>query len=595
MMEGLAKAAAFVPRPPSRVRFWLAATLGPLALLLLALWFNMQQHQLDAMQTINRLSYEKRFTAANLLRGLDEAESSQLGYVVTGIPGFLGSYDQSRDRTSREIAHLDQLYAGSPSQIAQLARLRALIDAKFKDMNEVIGLRMHHGLATASVWAAGHQGVVLMRQASLLVSNLADAEQATLGQRLAFIRANYRAMGQFVRATMIVAGLTLWIALWFVWLAQAQRYRLEQAAHASAAQLHAIFASTTDVMLTLDPAGRIKAANAATMGMLGLPSEEVIGRDASAMLGLPSGPGGFHERIGLRHGKLTQPHRLGRITRHSDGRQIPVDIALGLMPLQGEIDIVAAIRDISELKAVELLKDEFVSTVSHELRTPLASVVGSLGLLRGGAVGELPDAARRLVEIAENNSRRLIRLVNDILDIEKIDSGRMHFDSAPLDLARMLDVAIEGSQGLADTNSVKLKLSVTERPLIVHGDTDRLLQVVTNLLSNAIRFSPEGGTVRASVGRQEGDAVVAIEDEGPGISPDFRSRIFERFSQSPEGAVIAGGTGLGLAISREIIIAHEGRIWFNEAAGGGARLIFSLPIPDFDPRTESSARLAPQR
>ena len=557
--------------------------------MLLALWFNVQQRQLDAMRTVNRLSYEKRFTAVDLLRGLDEAESSERGYVGTSMPGFLGSYRKSRNRTSSEMARLDQLYAGSPSQRAPLARLRSLISARFKDMNEVIWLRTHNGLATASAAAADQHGVVLMRQAGSLIANLADTEQATLGQRLAFIRGEYRAMGDFVGATMIVAGLTLWIALWFVWLAQAQRYRLEQAAHASAAQLHAIFASTADVVLTLDPAGRIKAANAATVGMLGLSSEEVIGRDASAMLGLPGGPDGFHERIGLQHGKLTQPHRLGRVIRHRDGRQIPVDIVLGLMPLQGETEIVAAIRDISEHKAVERLKDEFVSTVSHELRTPLTAVVGSLGLLRAGAVGELPDAARRLVEIAENNSRRLIRLINDILDIEKIGSGRMHFDSAPLNLARMLDDAIEGSRGLADIKGVKLKLSVTERPLIVHGDTDRLLQVVTNLLSNAIRFSPEGGTVHASVVRQEGNAVVAIEDEGPGISPEFGSRIFERFSQSTEGAVIAGGTGLGLAISREIIVAHEGRIWFDEVAGGGARLLFSLPIPKPDPSAEGGA------
>jgi PAS domain S-box-containing protein len=324
--------------------------------------------------------------------------------------------------------------------------------------------------------------------------------------------------------------------------------------------------------------------------MLGYAPGELIGRDATAMLGVADGDGDFHERVGLRGGQLAHPNRLDRSVPHRDGHDVPVDIALGLMVLPGETHIVAALRDISERKAVERLKDEFVSTVSHELRTPLTSVVGSLGLLRSGAVGALPDAARRLVEIAENNSRRLIRLINDILDIEKIGSGRMHFDSVALDLARMLDQAIDGSGGLAATKAVVLELVADARPLIVQGDADRLLQVVTNLLSNAIRFSPQGGTVRASLVREADRAVIAIEDQGPGVPADFRDRVFERFSQAGDGAAIGGGTGLGLAISREIVLAHHGKIWFGEAEGGGARFAFCLPLPPADPRSDSNAQ-----
>src|SRR5262249_27997819 len=156
--------------------------------------------------------------------------------------------------------------------------------------------------------------------------------------------------------------------------------------------------------------------------MLGYGPAELVNRDASTLLDVMDGEGNFHARVGLINGRLEQSGWHDRTVRHRDGHLVPVDIGLGLMPLPGELHIVAAIRDISEGKAVERLKDEFVATVSHELRTPLTSVVGSLGLLRAGSVGELPDAAHRLVEIAENNSRRLIRLINDILDIEKISS-----------------------------------------------------------------------------------------------------------------------------------------------------------------------------
>nr|WP_246331979.1 ATP-binding protein [Sphingomonas chungangi] len=542
------------------------------------------------MRAVVRASYDRRLATTLLIRGLDEAESAQRGYVITGDAAFLAAYDGSHRRSLDTLADLGKLYASSPEQTLRLARLGALVDDKFAEMSTVIGTRRDGGFGAAAAQVMTRRGVVLMEHTRVTVTALSDAEQASLASRLDYVRGRYQTMRNIVWASMLFAGVALLVALWFVWRAQSQRYRIEQHAHAAAARLRAIFASTTDAILILDDAGRICSANAATVRMLGFTPEELIGRDASATLGVAEGDGSFHDRIGLRDGRLVQPNRLDRSVRHREGHDVPVDIALGLMELQEETQIVAALRDISERKAVERLKDEFVSTVSHELRTPLTSVVGSLGLLRSGSVGELPDAARRLVEIAENNSRRLIRLINDILDIEKIGSGRMHFESVPLDLARMLDQAIGGSNGLASTKQVVLELAADERPLIVQGDADRLLQVVTNLLSNAIRFSPEGGTVRASLVREGDVAVVAIEDEGPGIPDDFRDRIFERFSQAGEGAAMSGGTGLGLAISREIVLAHQGKIWFGEAAGGGARFAFSLPLPPADSRTQSGAR-----
>ncbi|MDH7639774.1 ATP-binding protein [Sphingomonas oryzagri] len=590
MTSGAGERAADSPRPPSRVRYVAVGVLGPLALILLALWFGIQIRQLDTMRSMVRASYDKRFTATDLIRGLDEAESAQRGYVITGDTAFLGAYDASHKKSLDSLGDLRGLYVSSPDQIARLDRLGGLIDAKFAEMAHVIGVRRSAGGGAAGALVTNRQGVVLMREVRGLVAALGNAEQSTLADRLGSVRSYFQAMRTFVWISMLVAGIALLVALWFVWRAQTARYRVEQEAHAAAARQRAIFASTIDALLILDESGRIRMANAAAGRMLGYAPEELIDRDGSTILGVSEGDGDFHARMGLRDGALAQPNRLDRTVRHRDGHTIPIDIALGLMELPGEVHIVASLRDISERKAMERLKDEFVSTVSHELRTPLTSVVGSLGLLRSGSVGELPDAARRLVEIAENNSRRLIRLINDILDIEKIGSGRMHFDSVPLDVARMLDQAIDGSRGLASTKQVRLELEAAERPLIVQGDADRLLQVVTNLLSNAVRFSPEGGTVRASLTRDGDNAVVAIEDEGPGVPADFRDRIFERFSQAGDGAAMSGGTGLGLAISREIVLAHQGRIWFGEAPGGGARFTFSLPLPPPDPRTESGAR-----
>ncbi len=227
---------------------------------------------------------------------------------------------------------------------------------------------------------------------------------------------------------------------------------------------------------------------------------------------------------------------------------------------------------------MERLKDDFISTVSHELRTPLTSVVGSLGLLRSGAAGQLPDDAQRLADIAENNSQRLIRLINDILDMDQIRKGRMAFDYAVVDLRDVVTKTVQTMQGLADRRSVKLDVVLPNQPAMACADLDRLIQVAGNLVSNAVKFSPEGSAVRFELIRGEDDHVVQVTDSGPGISPEFARNIFNRFSQAerPAGQKI-GGTGLGLAISREIVRNHGGDVSFENRPEGGAVFAFSIP------------------
>ncbi len=576
-MDDVLVFAASAPRRPSFIPFLLAGTLGPLALLLLALWFGAQARRIDDSRIMIRVSHEKRYAATDLMYRLTEAESSQRGFIITGDTRFLAPYERSCTEVALDLAQLDDLYAEQPEQLARLARMRALIGAKFREMTEALRLRRQGGGSVAVEHIVSGSGAALMDQARATFTALITAEESALTSRKKFVRAHNRATRNFIWTLVVLSGVILLLGQWALWRARIHRYRVERRAHREAARLRAIFASTTDAIIILDPHGKIEAANAAATRMVGYSPSELVGRDATSLLDVADGEGSFHDRIGLADGRLMHPHWLDRTVRHRNGGAVPVDIALGLMPLPGELHIVAAIRDISERRALERLKDEFVATVSHELRTPLTSVVGSLGLLRAGSVGQLPEAAHRLVEIAENNSRRLIRLINDILDIEKIESGRMHFERQPLDLVKMVERAITDSQGLAEAQQARLELSAPREKLMVRGDEDRLLQVVANLLSNAIRYSPEQGCVRVLLTRDNGQAIVAVEDEGPGIPPEFHGRIFERFAQAA-GAIPRNGTGLGLAISREIIVAHEGRIWFGRAEGGGARLSFSLPL-----------------
>ncbi|WP_341908666.1 PAS domain S-box protein [Polaromonas sp. YR568] len=235
-------------------------------------------------------------------------------------------------------------------------------------------------------------------------------------------------------------------------------------------------------------------------------------------------------------------------------------------------------NDVTELKRIDRMKSEFVSTVSHELRTPLTSIRGSLGLVMGGVAGQLPDKARALVDIARTNCERLIRLINDILDSEKIESGKVTFDLLPLDMQELLEQAISANEGFAMQHNVKVALKAEKFAVMVYADSDRLVQVVTNLLSNAIKFSPVNETVTVRLRWKAGIARVEVTDKGPGIPEEFRQRIFQKFSQADSSDTRQkGGTGLGLSISRAIVERMEGTMGFTTEIGVGTTFYFELP------------------
>jgi PAS domain S-box-containing protein len=580
MKNGFAGAPQLIaPRPPSWLRFVLAALLVTVALVALALWVDVQSRETDKARAMSRASYDRRFALTELLANMAKAETSQRGYVLTGDRQFLVPYAPARLEVTKQLAQLDELFVGRRSQQPRIDALRGVLDLKFAEMARVTAARDAGGIDAAVALVREGRGRRLMESADTIVSAMIGDERKAFVATIATSRERLADQQRLVWVLAVAFAIAVATALALLWQSHRRNYLSELEAYDVSLRLRAIFESITDGVVILDEAGRIDAVNDAVTRMLGYDPGDLIGRPAWVVFNVADGDGSMFDRIGAggRVGPLGEPASGDQVVHHKQGHDVPVDIAFGHMSLADGAHMVATIRDISERKEIERLKDEFVSTVSHELRTPLTSVVGSLGLLRGGAVGELQDAARRLVEIAENNSRRLIRLINDILDFEKIGSGRMRFDRERIDMRPLLERAVEGSRGLAATQDVRLETTVGMASTFVEGDAERLLQVVTNLLSNAIRYSPPEGRVLLSLVSENGRATVLVDDQGPGVPPEFHDRIFKRFSQAAgDGTAPAGGTGLGLAISREIVRAHGGEIWFGDAPGGGARFAFSL-------------------
>lgn len=343
-----------------------------------------------------------------------------------------------------------------------------------------------------------------------------------------------------------------------------------------------IIEAAQDPFIGMDLEGRITDWNTQAEVVFGWGREEVMGQRVSGLLLPPRFQAGFDAALQgfLQTGAANMPMNrpIERLMVDRAGRELPVEVKIGLVSTGRERFFTAFVHDISQRKEIERLKDEFVSTVSHELRTPLTAIYGSLNLLNSGMAGELPPDAKQLLAISHESTERLIRLINDMLDLEKIASGKIEYRMLPQQLRPLVEQAVRDTDAYAEGLRVRFRLAEGGDARVL-ADADRIVQVCVNLLSNAAKFSPAGSVVEVAVARSAGMARVAVVDRGPGVPQEFRDRMFERFAQADGSDGRAkGGTGLGLAICRSIVEAHEGRIGFDSEPGARTEFWFELPL-----------------
>jgi PAS domain S-box-containing protein len=538
-------------------------------------------------------TYEVLAELGSLRATVTDAQSARRGFVLTGDDASYRQFEDAAAAASAKLDRLRYLTADNPVQIRQIAELRPVISMRLAQMRQTIEERRAKGFDAARQAELTEQGRPVQRRVNEGISRMEQEEKDLLRGRQGTAGRSQTTALAVISGSSILALLIVILAMQRIRVDLQRRLEAERQVLEANGLMRAVFdASTETSIIATDAQGLITVFNSGAEKMLGYSAEEMIGRQTPAILSAPPeraepeseiGSIGSREMGGFEAviKKVRQGGReVGERTYlRKDGSRVPVRLAVtalrdGHQEVSGFLGVAV---DISEARANERMKNEFVSIVSHELRTPLTSIRGALGLLAGGLLREQPEKQQRMLDIAITNTDRLVRLINDILDIERMESGKTVLRNELCDAGQLMSLAAETMQAMAAKAQVRLEVS--PQAISFRADPDRILQVLSNLLSNAIKFSPPDGLVSLSAAPSEGQVLFEVRDQGRGIPTDKLEKIFERFQQvDASDAREKGGTGLGLPICRAIAQQHGGRIWAMSMVGAGSCFFLSLPM-----------------
>lgn len=342
----------------------------------------------------------------------------------------------------------------------------------------------------------------------------------------------------------------------------------------------AILDSVPDAIITINNKGEIQSFNPGAEKIFDYKADEVIGSNIKNLM--PENFARHHDNYIDQFEVTSKSKNIGLnrelYATRKNGEEFPVDLTINAKIIDNELLFTGILRDITERKKIDRLKDEFISTVSHELRTPLTAIKGSIDLMIKGFNLDLPDEASTMLDVASRNVDRLLTLINDILDVSKLESGKIELFLENFELQSFIDECIELNQEYAKKHHTRLVCQSCNTDVVLNADKSRLSQVMSNLLSNASKYSPEDIPVEVSTEIINGQCRVSVRDHGPGIPEEFQPSLFEKFTQSSSGDTRqVGGTGLGLSISKTIIEMLGGHIHFVTKKGKGSTFYFDLP------------------
>ena len=533
-------------------------------------------------------------TALHVL--LDDAESSCRGYALSGKAEYLKPYEAALAQLDVAMQVLRYDLAADLNLSRQFQELQPLIQARLEAMKDLVEARRGGGFETAVQVVQSDRGKKLTDEIRQRISVMQTEEHNDLLDR-------ERESRDRVRSTIFAVGLTCLLGIALLLTALVVIYRLNQQSENDHIALQnaeriqrTILNSAAYSMISTDTAGVIRTLNAAAEKWLQYKGSDLMGSSVSSVhdacelqsrgdqltraMGMIV-PGDYHALVIKASYGVADEFESTYVRK--DGRRFPV--SLSVTALRGGGNVLAGYlmiaTDLSEQRAIEKMKDEFVSVVSHELRTPLTSIKGALGLLAGGVTGVLPPKAAEMAQVALSNADRLSRLVDDILDLQRIESGRITMEKQLCNVADLMKESAESVRVVAEGEGVTIAPVPLSAPIRV--DPGRIVQALVNLLGNAIKFSQRGGRVEFGAERTGSSVVFSVKDEGRGIPRDKLESIFERFEQvDASDAREKGGTGLGLAIVRSIVQQHGGRVWAESELGRGSIFYVQLPLQETD-------------
>ncbi len=373
--------------------------------------------------------------------------------------------------------------------------------------------------------------------------------------------------------------------------ADAARRRAEAALRTSDAKFRGLLESAPDAVVIVDRDGRITLVNAQAEEMFGYSRNEILNRSVEMLLSQHSRQAHAGRRSDYSARPETRPMgiTLDIVGRRKNGGEFPAEIELSPLETDEGLLITSVIRDVTErrrtdqalrllnkeLEAASRHKTEFLANLSHELRTPLNAILGASELMADGLFGPLNEKQLEYSHDIHQGGTHLLGLINDILDLAKIEAGRLDLHLSQFDLRSVMESSAAIVRERAARKSLELNVTPPPEEIIVEADQRKVKQIVYNLLTNAVKFTPEGGRVAFTAHRNGKEIIFAVEDTGPGVAQELRERVFEEFFQAPDSRE---GTGLGLALCRRLVELHGGRIWLETEGGQGSRFLFTIPI-----------------
>lgn len=531
-----------------------------------------------------------------LIGDLNAVESSQRGYLLTGSEDALPPYDSARSLVQRRLVQLKGLVADNPSQRDRIARLEPIVQEHLGALQRPIDLRRGGDEEQARSAFAG-VGVRRPGEIREIIAAVEAEEADLLARRLAAREWQAR-----LTYLMILAGTTLAVLLaagsaWALVRLLQQRAEAARALRESDARLIVTLSSIGDAVIATDVAGRVVFMNPIAEKTTGWNESEARGRHLDEVFVILN----EHSRLTVDHPveKVLRSGAIVGLANHTvlvnrDGTELPIDdSAAPIRDGDGEImGVVLVFRDVTQRKeaqrarerylaaeAANESKDRFLAVLSHELRSPLNAMLGWLRVLQTSKGS--PEILDRAVQVLDRNIAAQTRLINDLLDMSRVVSDRLTLDFAEVDLGAFLRDQIESLRPAAAAKEIRIEEEIpTDRPLWVRADPYRLAQIVGNLLDNALKFTPKGGTISLTLDREAAHARIRVRDNGYGIDPEFLPFVFERFRQADSSSSRAyGGLGIGLAIVRHLVIRHEGTVVAaSDGVGRGATFTVRLPL-----------------